>query len=37
MSVPTLIILALAAGFAVGVAWDRWHLRERHAYRVPVR
>jgi hypothetical protein len=37
MSVPTLIILALMVGFVVGIAWDRWHLRDRPRYRVPVR
>jgi hypothetical protein len=34
---PTYLILALMVAFALGVAWDRWHLRERHGYRVPVR
>jgi hypothetical protein len=34
---PTYLILAVMASFAVGVAWDRWHLRDRPRYRVPVR
>jgi hypothetical protein len=37
MDTGTYLILVVAAGFIVGVAWDRWHLRERHGYRVPVR
>jgi hypothetical protein len=37
MSVPTIIILALMAGFVLGAAWHWLFLRDRPRYRVPVR
>jgi hypothetical protein len=36
MNAPTYIILVLAAGFALGVAWHAMFRREIIRYRVPV-